>query len=240
MTTVKICGIRTIEHALAAAAAGADLLGLVFAPSRRQIAIDEAATIVTAVRQHTPRQQVRFVGLFVNEQTARINTTIERCDLDYVQLSGDETLDQAYGLIRPLIKSLRLSSTPAEEAWLQLFQQQMHINSQENVVHYDLDDRDQHIRTAPCPLLVDAHVPGAYGGTGTLADWDHAQQLARQQPLILAGGLTPENVAAAITQVRPWGVDVSSGVETNGIKDVAKISAFVTAVQSVDRVSYVH
>ena len=84
-------------------------------------------------------------------------------------------------------------------------------------------------------LLVDAHVPGSYGGAGVLADWGRAAELARRRSIMLAGGLTPENVDAAIRQVRPWGVDVSSGVETNGLKDVAKIRAFVAAARTGDQ-----
>lgn len=234
MTAVKICGICTIEHALAAAAAGADFVGLVFAPSRRQITLEQAATIAGGLRRHAEGQRVRLVGLFVNERVEQINAVIEHCDLDYIQLSGDETPQQARGIARPVIKSLRLAGTPEEAAWLALFEQrQARSAHQQDVVNYHSHAHDN-LLTAPCPLLVDAHVPGTYGGTGILANWEHAGALARRQALILAGGLTPANVAAAIAQVRPWGVDVSSGVETNGVKDSAKIHAFIAAVRTMN------
>lgn len=218
MTTVKICGIRTIEHALAAATAGADWIGLVFAASRRQVTIEHAASIVAVLRQHPAAQQVRIVGLFVNERPAQINAVVTYCGLDYVQLSGDETPDQAIGIACPLIKSLRLDGSANEAIWLETLRR----------AHAAADATAE----VTVRALVDANVPGAYGGAGVLADWERAADLARELPLILAGGLTPANVAAAIARVRPWGVDVSSGVETRGNKDSAKIEAFVRAARS--------
>lgn len=218
MTAIKICGIRTIEHARAAAEMGTDMLGFVFAPSRRQITPEQAKMIISAVRQHETVQRVTMVGLFVNEQPDQINSVVKSCGLDVVQLSGDETPEQAAAICCPVIKSLRLDDTDQEHAWLDA------VSVRHSPVHF-----------AACPLIVDAHVPGAYGGTGVLADWQRASILARTQRLMLAGGLTPENVAAAVRQVCPWGVDVSSGVERDGQKDVSRIDAFIRAV----RVSHV-
>jgi phosphoribosylanthranilate isomerase len=212
MTLVKICGLRTIEHALAAADAGADMLGLVFAASRRQISPEQAAMIAEAVRS-TPRpQSVSIIGLFVNEAPERMLAIVHQCGLDAIQLSGDEASEVAGQLPGiALFKTIRLDGAPSEAGWL---------------------DANQ----APdVRLLIDAHVPGSYGGAGVLADWGRAAELARRRPIALAGGLTPENVAAAIWQVRPWGVDVSSGVETNGTKDAAKIRAFVAAARTGDQ-----
>ncbi len=212
MTLVKICGLRTIEQALAAADAGADMLGLVFAVSRRQVSPEQAALIVEAVRAMPHAQRVTVVGLFVNETPERMQAIVHQCGLDAIQLSGDEPSTMAAQL--PGIaqfKAIRLDGAPSEAGWL-----------------------DAH----PAPnvhLLVDAHVPGSYGGAGVLADWHRATELARRRSIVLAGGLTPENVDAAIRQVHPWGVDVSSGVETNGVKDVAKIRAFVAAVRARDQ-----
>lgn len=217
MTAIKICGLSTVEHALAASAAGADMIGLVFAPSRRRITPEQAAALVAALRQHPAGARVAVVGLFVNAEVTQINSVIEQCGLDYVQLSGDELPQHAAGIRRPVIKSLRLHGSATDAAWLTLA-----AGEQPQAVPLDL---------APCPLLVDAHKPGSYGGTGTLADWDKAAELARQRSLLLAGGLSPDNVAAAIAQVRPWGVDVSSGVETDGMKDTARIEAFIQAVR---------
>jgi phosphoribosylanthranilate isomerase len=209
MTLVKICGLRTIEHALAAADAGADMLGLVFAPSRRQISPEDAANIAEAIRA-TPRgRQVSIVGLFVNEAPERMLAIARQCQLDAIQLSGDEISDLAERLPGyTLLKAIRLDGAPSEAGWL----------------------AGQGAR-----LLVDAHVPGSYGGAGVLADWDRAAELARRRSIMLAGGLTPENVGAAIRRVRPWGVDVSSGVETGGAKDILKIRAFVGAARAGDQ-----
>jgi phosphoribosylanthranilate isomerase len=212
MTLVKICGLRTIEHALAAADAGADMLGLVFAASRRQISPEQAAQIAQAVRATPHAQHVRIVGLFVNETPEYMLTIARQCSLDAIQLSGDEpseVVEQLRGIT--LLKAIRLDGAPSAAGWM-------------NMNH-----------TPDVRLLVDAHVPGLYGGTGVVADWDDAAQLARRQSIILAGGLTPENVGAAIRQVRPWGVDVSTGVETDGVKDAAKIRAFVAAARAGDQ-----
>jgi phosphoribosylanthranilate isomerase len=222
MLAVKICGLSTIEHALAAAVAGADMVGMVFVPVRRQVSPEQAATIVGALRQHPAGEHVRTVGLFVNEQTAHINEIAAQCGLDYIQLSGDETPQQAVGIHAPLIKSLRLDGGPVEQEWLRLAQSSV---SPEQPAMIRVQGGE--IRLAPCPLIVDAHVAGAYGGTGTLADWQRAAVLAQQQPFLLAGGLKPDNVAEAIAQVQPYGVDVSSGVEVDGRKDTALIESFI-------------
>ena len=199
---VKICGLRTVEHALVAAAAGADLLGLVFAPSRRQVTLSEAATIASAV-QRLPTPRPRLVGLFVHEQPERIDAIAQQIGLDLVQLSGDEPVSDAAVITVPIIKAIRMDGSQHETDWLQ----------------------------QPVTFLVDAHVPGSYGGTGVRADWARAALLAQQRPLLLAGGLNAENVAAAIVAVRPLGVDVSSGVERDGRKDTLLIEAFIAAAR---------
>jgi phosphoribosylanthranilate isomerase len=188
------------------------MFGLVFAHSRRQISPEQATSIAEAVRAAPGGQRPLLVGLFVNEAPERMLAIARQCGLDALQLSGDEasTLAEALPGYR-LLKAIRLDGRPNEAGWLATDQ-------------------------APTvQLLLDAHVPGAYGGTGVLADWEHAAELARQRPIMLAGGLTPENVGAAIQQVRPWGVDVSSGVETDGVKDNAKIRAFVAAARTIDQ-----
>ena len=213
MTFVKICGLRTVEHALVAVASGADMLGFIFAPSRRQVSPDDVATIGAAVRaaSQSSGRQVDLVGVFVNEAPERMLEIAVHCDLDAIQLSGDEHQDVRDQLPdRIVIKAIRLNRTAIELGWL---------------------------HCAPSPsfrFLVDAHVPGAYGGAGVLADWERAAELAHGHQLLLAGGLTPDNVGAAIQRVRPWGVDVSSGVETNGAKDARKIRAFIAAARGAD------
>ncbi len=214
---IKICGLRTVAHAQAAASAGADLIGLVFAPSRRQISPTEGATIVHALRAR-PGPHPLVVGLFVNTAPAMINTISTQVGLDLVQLSGDEPPTYAEAVQRPVIKAIRMDNTPAEAAWVVLVQG----SSADHTAHMSIGPR----------LMVDAHVPGAYGGTGVAADWMRAAQLAAQVPLILAGGLTPANIATAIAQVRPWGVDVSSGVEIAGAKDPQQIEAFIAAARA--------
>jgi phosphoribosylanthranilate isomerase len=199
---IKICGLRTVEHALVAAGAGADMVGLVFASSRRQVDVKQAATIAAAIRTLAPPHP-QIVGLFVNTPVAIINAVADSVGLDLVQLSGDETLADATGVSRPILKSIRMDGSGREAAWAE----------------------------TGVRLLVDAHVAGAYGGTGARADWSRATELARRAPLILAGGLDPSNVVEAIIQVRPWGVDVSSGVEEGGVKSEAKIRAFIAAAR---------
>lgn len=209
MTRVKICGLRTAEHALAAVAAGADMLGFVFAPARRQVSPEVAAAIANAVRAAPGGRDICLTGVFVNEAPARVAAIAAACGLDAVQLSGDEPIADLGALAGLLVlKAVRLAGAPAEQEWLA---------SEPG---------------AGVLLLVDAHIPGVYGGAGVAANWELAAQLAVRRPIVLAGGLTPENVADAIRRVRPWGVDVSSGVETDGAKDSAKIRAFVAAARA--------
>ncbi len=225
MTAVKICGICTPDHASAAATAGADLIGLVFAPSRRQISPAQAVPIIAAIRQH-PRR-VRVVGLFVNTPAAEINALAAELGLDYIQLSGDEVPQQVSPLTLPVLPTVRLQDSPHDQAWLAHYARQCRTDSYlPNAVPDD-------VRPPVFRLLVDAHVVGHYGGTGTRADWDAAAALAARVPLLLAGGLTPDNVSDAIRRVRPWGVDVSSGVEQDGQKDPQRMAAFVQAVRRV-------
>jgi phosphoribosylanthranilate isomerase len=206
---VKICGLRTVAHAQATVAAGADLIGLVFAPSRRQITPAEGQVIAAAARAVNPTVQI--VGLFVNAAPAAINQLVAQVGLDLVQLSGDEPPEIAPQLDRPLLKAVRMDGSAQEANWLALAEAA----------------DPQQVR-----LLIDAHVPGAYGGTGTTADWHAAALLAARMPIMLAGGLSPQNVAAAIGIVRPWGVDVSSGVERDGAKDPQQIAAFIAAARA--------
>ena len=213
---VKICGIMTPEHGCAAVAAGADLIGLVFAPSRRRVSVAQAQTIVEVLRSTAARLSatIGVVGVFVNEQPDTINQIAEVVGLDWDQFSGHEELRSAAAIDKPLVKAIRFDQHPSEAAWLA-----------------QPDTATAH----GFPLLVDANVAGSFGGAGVTGDWQRAADLARRWPVWLAGGLTPENVAAAIRRVQPRVVDVSSGVETDGVKDVAKIEAFIQAVKQVNR-----
>lgn len=207
MTLVKICGIRTREHALIASESGADLIGCVFVPVRREVKSDVAAGIISAVRREAHRPPAA-VGLFVNESAGAINRIVEQVGLDLVQLSGEEPPELASGIGVPVIKAVRLAvGTPLDEARRRI---------------------SEHLEHSAAVLL-DSQVDGHWGGTGVVGDWAAAARLAEEFPVVLAGGLNPENVAAAIEQVNPAVVDVSSGVETSGQKDPDKIRRFLGA-----------
>ncbi len=215
MTRVKICGLKEEVHALAAAEAGADFIGLVFAPSNRQVTPTQAERIATAVK--ATGQAVEMVGLFVNEPAGTVNEVADFCRLDRVQLSGDETWEYCREIKRPLIKVLRVSRKHSAERLGDILAEGAKVLGDKQFI-----------------FSLDAHVKGKYGGTGVTFNWSVARQIAGRYPIIIAGGLTPENVARAIAQSTPWGVDVSSGVEVNGVKHTARIRAFTNAVRRAD------
>jgi phosphoribosylanthranilate isomerase len=222
-TLVKICGVSRPEHALVAAEAGADLIGLVFyPPSHRNVSTEQAAAIVQALR--AARHATLAVGLFVNEDPARVNAVADSAGLDLVQLSGDEQPATLARLNRPILRSVRIAAGEGV----------VRVRERLTAATTMLGPREPGPLGQPLTPLLDAHVPGFWGGTGTQADWDAAATLARLWPLFLAGGLTPENVGAAIRAVGPLGVDVSSGVETDKVKDPAKIRAFIAAARAAD------
>ena len=182
MTKIKICGIKTLPDALAAIEAGANYLGFNFYPkSVRFIEKDACAQITSVLKREHPH--IKLVGVFVNASVEEVQNILEACSLDLAQLHGDETPEMLKQLAPRAFKALR--GVP------------------ENIEAYAHDE-------APA-CLIDAAVKGAYGGTGVTADWSAAAELAKRYPLLLAGGLNPDNVAEAVRQVRPWGVDVASG-----------------------------
>jgi phosphoribosylanthranilate isomerase len=203
MTKIKICGIKTLNEAHAAVDAGADYLGFNFYPkSIRFIEKNSCAEITSVLKQKYP--QIKLVGVFVNLTVGEIKDLMETCSLDLAQLHGDEIVEILNALNGKAFKAFR--GIPES------------ING--------------FARSESPAFLVDASVKGLYGGSGITADWKGAAELAKKYPLLLAGGLTPENVAAAVSQVKPWGVDVASGVETTpGIKDISKMTAFAKAVK---------
>ena len=205
MTIIKICGIKTLPDVLTAIEAGADYLGFNFYPkSVRFIEREACAQITSVLRRDYPH--IKLVGIFVNATVEEVQNILEACSLDLAQLHGDETPEMLKQLAPQAFKAFR--GVPG------------------NVEAY------AHSEVPVC--LIDAAVKGAYGGTGVTADWSAAEELAKRYPLLLAGGLTPDNVADAVRQVRPWGVDVASGVEAGpGSKDAGKMKAFVQAVRSV-------
>lgn len=202
-TRVKICGITRPEDARAAAQWGADAVGLVFyAPSPRNVGLDQARAICAALPPF-----VTVVGLFVDPTRDQVETVLRGCSLNLLQFHGNETPDLCRGFGLPYIKAARVRPGADLVQYLTPYQ-------------------------AAQGWLLDAFHDQLYGGSGESFDWTLIpRDLAR--PVILSGGLTPDNVGAAVRQVRPWAVDVSSGVETaKGIKDAAKIAAFIMGVRN--------
>ena len=214
MTNVKICGLRTLSNATIAIQEGADFIGFVFVQNvTRQINVSSAKKIIEQTKKLLqPDAQLKFVGLFVNEQIDQINQIINECELDYVQLCGNEAPPQWKSLNANVIKQLKIPPSIAEE-----------LTIDEEMIIRDAEM----IYSSGAKILIDADVQGKHGGTGVLSDWDLASKISAKYPVILAGGLTPRNVSNAIQVVNPWGVDVSSGVESNSQKDPEKIAQFI-------------
>jgi phosphoribosylanthranilate isomerase len=206
---VKICGIRTLEDALVAADSGADMLGFNFyRPSPRYITPQVCTNVVSKLKTH--HSNIITVGVFVNETPDRAQKIVEFCGLDLAQLSGDETGEELAVWGGRAFKAVRPRSLKEADESLRIYGS-----------------------TQAPALLVDTQIKGAYGGTGKTGDWALARHLAVQAPVLLAGGLTPENVAGAIHLVNPWGVDVASGVESSpGVKEASKILAFISSAKS--------
>ncbi|MBI3174245.1 MAG: phosphoribosylanthranilate isomerase [Chloroflexi bacterium] len=205
MTKIKICGIKTLKDAQAAINAGADYLGFNFYPkSVRFIEKPACAEITSVLKREHP--QAKLVGVFVNSPLDEMKDILQTCHLDLAQLHGDETPETFAQLAPHAFRAFR--GIPESNAGYE--------------------------RSEAPFMLIDAAVKGVYGGSGVTADWAVAAKLAQQYPLLLAGGLTPENVADAVRQVRPWGVDVASGVESApGEKDAGKMKAFVRAILDI-------
>jgi len=213
-TRIKICGIRDKNHALAAVEAGADFIGLVFAPSKRQVSPAKACEIASAVKKSSDTTKV--VGVFVNAPSSQVNELTDFCALDWVQLSGDESWEYCREVVKPVIKAIRTGQQSPEE------------------LYAALSAGSKLLPAYGFITLLDSQVEGKYGGTGESFNWNLAQRVAKRFPVIIAGGLNPKNVAKLINRVAPWGVDVSSGVETGGVKDMTKIKAFIEAVRKAD------
>jgi phosphoribosylanthranilate isomerase len=216
MTRVKICGIQQREHAIVAAESGADFIGLVFVPQRRRrLELGAARAIVSDLKTHG-NNPPKVVGLFADQPLEEVNQVIRTCQLDLVQLCGQESPDYCGRVEAGVIKVFHVPGTgPGDVTRLA-----------ENI---------QRFRAAGHLVTLDRLVDGLPGGTGQKFDWEIAAQLSQQgHSFLLAGGLTPDNVAHGVATVKPWGVDVSSGVETDGVKDSKKIRAFVrSAKQSI-------
>jgi phosphoribosylanthranilate isomerase len=204
-TRIKICGITRVEDAAAAVRLGADAIGLVFyPPSPRAVSLRQARIIAESLPPF-----VTLVGLFVNQDPGMIQRCIDEVQLDLLQFHGDESAEECSGFARPWIKAIRMREGIDLEALKRTY------------------DR-------AAGLLLDSYQAGVPGGTGQCFDWQRIpSELASR--IILAGGLDAQNVVQAIHQVHPYAVDVSGGVESSkGIKDAAKIEAFIAGVKRAD------
>lgn len=213
MTRIKICGVTLADDAARASAAGADFVGLNFWPqSKRFVAVERAGMLAAAVRGAGP---AKVVGVFVDPSVDDVTAVMAQVDLDIVQLHGAESMEHVGAIVRatdrPAWKAISVTGPS------------------------DLDRLEAWPVEA---ILLDTPTPGR-GGSGTVFDWSLARDARRRYParhFVLAGGLSPDNVAQAIAEVSPWAVDVASGVEAGpGIKDAAKLAAFVAAVRADSR-----
>jgi phosphoribosylanthranilate isomerase len=214
---IKICGITTLEDALASARAGADMLGFnFFKRSPRYIEPDAAARLCNDLRDELGDATPILVGVFVNEVVGRISMTLEKVGLRYAQLSGDESVDMLKELRGIGFKAIR----PRNK-----------VEALDDAAYFlPSASADAHVPS----LLLDANLPGQYGGTGQQASEEVALAVKESVPrLMLAGGLNPVNVGAIVRAVQPWGVDVASGVEgdTPGRKDAHLVKTFIQAAR---------
>lgn len=204
--TVKICSLGEVAHAEFVVAAGADLFGLNFTAARRKVSVEMARAIASEVRALTGPEGLPAVGVFVDQPADEINRIADLVGLDIVQLHGSESPELAAKVERPIIRAFR---------------------SRPGLTTSEIDAHLAEMPLACLAALIDGYHPTESGGSGTVADWSLAAGAARRHPVILAGGLTPENVAVATRTVHPLGVDVSSGVEVDGRKDRERIIRFV-------------
>jgi phosphoribosylanthranilate isomerase len=201
---VKICGITRLADAELAVECGAGALGFVFWPDSPRFIDPESARMIVA----TLPPAVIPVGVFVNQSRECVNEVAAKVSLGAIQLHGDESVEYARAMIRPVFKAIALA-----------------------------DANEESIDTWPLEtmMLLDVHDPVRRGGTGRTVDWSRASTVARRRPVILAGGLTPENVGEAISRVGPSGIDVSSGVESSpGLKDSDRLKALFAAMKKVE------
>lgn len=204
MVKVKICGLSRIEDALTAAKEGADALGFVFAESKRRVTPEVVKSIIDRLPPY-----ITTVGVFVDENIATIREIAKYCRLDLIQLHGHESPEYCRELNLKVVKGFRVKDT----------------ESLNELLPY---------RGLVQGFLLDTYIPGVAGGTGETFDWQLAIKAKEFGPVILAGGLHTENIDRAIADVHPYAVDVSSGVETGGMKDAAKIKSFIEQVRRIN------
>ena len=218
---VKMCGISKVETIPAIVDAKPDYMGLVFAPSKRQVTVDQAKILVEELHrgyakkygsdtEHDKNGTIKTVGVFVNETVENLVTIANEANLDAVQLHGDE-----------------------DEAFIQFLKERTNVEVWKAVQIRSAADVEKWIDSSADMLLFDAYHKDERGGTGEVFDWSSLD--AFERPFMLAGGIDSTNVARAIRTVRPYGIDISSGIETNGVKDDEKITAFTKIVKSIGR-----
>ena len=218
---VKMCGISKVETIPAIVDAKPDYMGLVFAPSKRQVTVDQAKTLVEELHrgyaqkygsdtEHDKNDTIKTVGVFVNETVDNLVTIANEANLDAVQLHGDE-----------------------DETFIQSLKERTNVEVWKAIQIRTAADTEKWIDSSADMLLFDAYHKDERGGTGEVFDWSSLD--AFERPFMLAGGIDSTNVARAIRTVRPYGIDISSGIETNGVKDDEKIKAFTKIVNSIGR-----
>ena len=218
---VKMCGISKVETIPAVVEAKPDYMGLVFAPSKRQVTVDQAKTLVEELHrgyaqkygsdtEHDKNDTIKTVGVFVNETVDNLVTIANEANLDAVQLHGDE-----------------------DETFIQSLKERTNVEVWKAIQIRTAADTEKWIDSSADMLLFDAYHKDERGGTGEVFDWSSLD--AFERPFMLAGGIDSTNVARAIRTVRPYGIDISSGIETNGVKDDEKITAFTKIVKSIGR-----
>ncbi len=209
MTKVKICGLMEVEHALTAAGEGADFVGMIVAaPGRRKVTIERAREISEAV--HRLDNPPVVVGIFMDLPAGDVNRIAGECGLDRIQLSNGEDWEYCLEIEKPVTKVVHMVE-----------------GKKASEVVAEIEEGFKKVSGKDVICQLDTQAGGAYGGTGKTFDWEMAKEAAEKFNLIVAGGLTPENVGQLIRQVNPWGVDVASGVETDGVKDNEKIRTFI-------------
>ncbi|MDU4008406.1 bifunctional indole-3-glycerol-phosphate synthase TrpC/phosphoribosylanthranilate isomerase TrpF [Veillonella sp.] len=218
---VKMCGISKVETIPAVVEAKPDYMGLVFAPSKRQVTVEQAKILIEELHrgyakkygsdtEHDKNDTIKTVGVFVNETIDNLVTIANEANLDAVQLHGDE-----------------------DEAFIQSLKERTNVEVWKAIQIRSAADAEAWIDSSADMLLFDAYHKDERGGTGEVFDWSSLD--AFERPFMLAGGIDSTNVARAIRTVRPYGIDISSGIETNGVKDDEKITAFTKIVKSIGR-----
>ena len=226
MTKIKICGIQTVEHGMCVLEAGADYIGFVFAQSKRQVSEAQAKSIIKELA--TANKSAKMVGVFVDESLEEMDRIAKFCGLDILQLHGSESVSDYEGASFPIIKSVSIKKAGQSNEGLP----NKGLSSEEA----STDELNQAILShgAADYLLFDTWHKDMAGGSGQTFEWSTLKNEDQKQAFFLAGGLSVENVKEAIRVAKPYAVDVSSGVETEGIKDLDKISAFIKAVKECD------